>query len=179
MRWIIVTGLPATGKSTLARLLAARYALPLLAKDSFKEQLLGSSGPVDAARSRELSDTSFALLFARLGELARAGSDVLLEGNFRAGEHEAALRAFPRAHIAQLLCRCEEGQRLARIEARTRELARHPGHGEARVARAASNDAFLDLPGERFIAHASSCAAGEPVALFDALDGWWRTHAVR
>ncbi|MEJ0098293.1 MAG: hypothetical protein WDO12_00510 [Pseudomonadota bacterium] len=44
-----------------------------------------------------------------------AGSDLLLEGNFRAGEHEIALRTWPRARIAQVLCRCGEVQRLARV----------------------------------------------------------------
>lgn len=86
MRWIIVTGLPATGKSTLATVLAARYALPLLAKDAFKEQLLRTSLPVDSRQSRELSNRSFANLFAQADQLAHAGRDALLEGNFRAGD---------------------------------------------------------------------------------------------
>ncbi|MEJ0098294.1 MAG: AAA family ATPase [Pseudomonadota bacterium] len=45
LRWVLVTGLPATGKTTLANTLAKRYAVPLLAKDAFKERLLDASGP--------------------------------------------------------------------------------------------------------------------------------------
>jgi adenylate kinase family enzyme len=39
-RLIIITGLPGTGKTTLARDLAKRYGLPLLSKDTIKERLM-------------------------------------------------------------------------------------------------------------------------------------------
>jgi predicted kinase len=178
MRWIIVTGLPATGKTTLARQLAARYALPMLAKDAFKERLLDESGPVDARRSRELSNLAFTALFTRLGELASGARDVLIDGNFRAGEHEAALRKLPTARLAQVLCRSDEAQRLARIAARASDPMWHPGHGDVRAARDASNDAFLDLPGERFIAVAEDPPQSRMALLAD-LDRWWHPGTVR
>src|SRR5690349_7421308 len=87
-RVILITGLPATGKTTLARTVAARYGLPLVAKDLIKEPLLDVLGASDAAQSRRLSDASFAILFAIARELHAAGVDMLLEGNFRPGEHE-------------------------------------------------------------------------------------------
>lgn len=177
MRWILVTGLPATGKTTLSRLVAMRYQLPVLAKDVFKEQLLQDSGTVDVVRSRELSNLGFSKLFAELGMLALAGRDVLLDGNFRAGEHEAALHSFPRARIAQVLCRCDESLRLARIAARAGDPARHPGHADARVALDASNDAFLDLPGERLLMYSDASTKDGTDALLDVLDRWWRDQA--
>jgi predicted kinase len=153
MRWIILTGLPATGKSTLARQLAARCRLPLLAKDDFKERLLDAAGPVNAVRSRELSDQSFAQLFTQLHTLAERHMDAVLEGNFRAGLHETPLQAPPgqTVQVAQILCRCEEQQRLARIAARRNDPARHPGHADADSRRDASNDQWLELPGERWL----------------------------
>ena len=48
-RLLLVTGLPATGKTTLARLLARRFTAPLLAKDVIKEPLLDVLGAADAA----------------------------------------------------------------------------------------------------------------------------------
>ena len=90
---MLISGLPGTGKSTLARLLAQRYALPLICKDTIKEPLFDVIGAADRAASRRLSDASFAAMFALARDCLRAGSDLILEGNFRPGEHEAALIA--------------------------------------------------------------------------------------
>lgn len=171
-RWILITGLPATGKSTLAGHLATRFGVPLLAKDTFKEALLDAAGPVDAVRSRALSNQSFERLFAQLRELAERGADAVIEGNFRAGEHEQGLRA-PPARLAQVLCRCDEAARLVRIAARRGDATRHPGHGDATIPRDASNDRWLDLPGEQWLLDTS-----DPASTLDALvrriEGWWQ-----
>lgn len=172
-RWILVTGLPATGKSTLARQLATRYEVALLAKDAIKETLLATAGPVDAAGSRKLSDQSFARLFAQLHGLAAAGQDAVLEGNFRAGEHEGRLLAPAAVRLAQVLCRCEETERQARIAARRRDATRHPGHGDARIPRDASNDRWLSLPGEQWLFDTGGSAAGRD-ALLQRIDQWWQ-----
>jgi len=90
---MLIGGLPGTGKSTLARLLAHRYELPLICKDTIKEPLFDLIGAADRAGSRRLSDASFAAMFALARDCLRAGSDLILEGNFRPGEHEAAVIA--------------------------------------------------------------------------------------
>ncbi len=176
MRLLIVTGLPATGKSTLAAQLAARYRVPLLAKDIIKESLLAETGPVDAARSRHLSDLAFNMLFAQLRQHADAGIDTVVEGNFRAGQHEPVLGALPVARLAQMLCRVDEEERQRRITLRARDPARHPAHGDARAARDASNDCFLELPGVRLLL-ATAAATPEHAALLQRLDHWWYTAA--
>lgn len=178
MRLLIVTGLPATGKSTLATELAARYRLPLLAKDIFKESLLGAAGAVDAARSRKLSDISFDMLFAQLGQLAGGRMDAVLEGNFRAGQHEAVFSTLTAARIVQILCRVDEEERRRRIAARVGDPARHPGHGDAHATRDAGNDSFLELPGERLL-FATNAAATSRDELLQQLDRWWHSAGTR
>jgi predicted kinase len=177
VRVIVVTGLPGVGKSTLARQLAERYRLPLIAKDLIKEPLLDVLGAADAAQSRRLSDASFAALFCIAKELRRAGSSFLLEGNFRPGEHEAALRdTLGPATVAQILCRVPEHQRLARLTAREADPARHSGHrhGEQLSARTPSTagDAFLDLASARFV---HDGAVDHPVLA--GLDDWMNLRA--
>jgi predicted kinase len=166
---IVVTGLPATGKTTLARALARRHSALLLAKDTIKEPLLDVLGAADAAASRALSDASFAVLFAMARELVGSGCDLVLEGNFRPGQHEEPLRALFAPHIAgaQILCRVPDSVRRARLIARAADPARHAGHQNAELVAAESQaDGFLELPGARF-----ECTAGAPGP---PLDQWWR-----
>jgi predicted kinase len=89
---ILITGLPGTGKSTLARMIASRYGLPLICKDTIKEPLFDVIGASHRAGSRRLSDASFAVMFA-LARECLGGTDLILEGNFRVGEHEPAVEA--------------------------------------------------------------------------------------
>ena len=142
---IILTGLPATGKSTLAAALVAETGWPLLAKDAVKEPLMAQLAGYGAAHSRCLSDASFALLFALLPPVLATARGVILEGNFRSGEHEAALGASCAGRaVLQVLCRLPEAQRLARA------TARDSGRAVAgQLAYNARCDRFLELPGER------------------------------
>lgn len=182
---ILITGLPGTGKSTLARMLASRYRLPLICKDTIKEPLLDVIGARDRADSRRLSDASFAVMFALAGECLRTGTDLILEGNFRAGEHEPAVRAIAAAQaltsapLAQILCRAAEPVRVARLQARATDPSRHAGHRDAAMATEPSPPTvdFLALPGERFTfdSNATSAADVDPVrlkSLLDVLDEW-------
>jgi predicted kinase len=178
VRILLITGLPGTGKSTLARLAAGRFHIPLLAKDAVKEPLLNVLGAPDPVTSRQLSTASFAVLFSMARELMAAGVSFVLEGNFRPGEHEAPLWALLHQsgpdctlHLAQVLCRVNEAERVRRLHVRSVDPTRHPGHqiGErATLGKAPAGDAFLDIPGDRFVA--------EGDAVLQTLDHWWRTR---
>jgi predicted kinase len=189
-RVIVVTGLPGAGKSTLADTLAARYRMPVLAKDFIKEPLLDVLGAADAVASRRLSDASFAAIFRLAAEWARGGHGFILEGNFRPGEHEQPLaNALASTTLVQVLCRVPEAERLARLAARANDAGRHAGHrfGEhasatqiraAGIAAAGSalgsirGDDFLQLPSERFVHE-----AGTSHTVLAGLDHWMNLRA--
>ena len=147
---ILITGLPGTGKSTLARTLARHYAMPLICKDAIKEPLFDTFGASDREDSRRLSDASFAVMFSMLRDCTAAGTDVILEGNFRPGEHERLL-SDASVRIAQVLCTVSEPVRIARLKARATDPSRHPGHRDAEfvASHTPSATGFLHLPGER------------------------------
>jgi predicted kinase len=176
-RVIVVTGLPGTGKTTLARTLAERFHLPLLAKDLIKEPLLDAIGAVDAAQSRHLSTLSFTIQFEVARELYAAGASMLLEGNFRPGEHEQALiQACPTTDFCQVLCRVSESERLARLANRQSDPSRHAGHRDHMLATAPSavrGDTFLDLPGPRLVHEGA-----DDRNVLTALDEWWNSRTV-
>ena len=170
---ILITGMPGTGKSTLAGSLARHLGVPRISKDTIKEPLLDVIGAADRAESRWLSDASFAVMFALARDCLRAGTDLILEGNFRAGEHEPALSALSNdvnatdasatdpgdgdsvtsVRITQILCHVPEHVRIARLKARSADPSRHPGHRDAALAvgRSPSAADFLALPSERFV----------------------------
>jgi predicted kinase len=171
----LVTGLPATGKTTLARALAGELAAPLLSKDCIKEPLLEVLGASDQRASRRLSDASFAVLFALAGQLLEQADALVLEGNFRPGEHEAALcalitRQAPQQCI-QVLCRAPEALRRQRLLARATDAARHPGHQDAAwvATLAQRSDAFLEVAGPRFIHDSGETDRASAFALIRSL----------
>ena len=67
-RPVLVNGVPASGKSTVARGLADRLGAPLMTLDTVKEPLFTHLGTGDREHNRTLGRASYAVIFAALGD---------------------------------------------------------------------------------------------------------------
>jgi predicted kinase len=129
---VIVSGPPASGKSTLASRIASDFSLPAITKDGIKEALLDAAGTVDVEESKSIGRGAWAVLWHALEVELTAGRSALVEGNFSADPDSGHLaRLTERFGVALLQIHCHAPVELlyARYEARIAE--RHPGHTDA------------------------------------------------
>ncbi len=79
---VLITGHPATGKTTLAHYLAQELCLPLIWKDQIKESLLETLGSSTTEWSRKLSTVAWKLLYQQVENLLQANVSHIVESNF-------------------------------------------------------------------------------------------------
>lgn len=123
---VVVTGMPSSGKTTVAEGLAHQLRLPLIAKDEIKESLYESLGADDAASSGRLGVAAYALIFAFARTMLESGVSVIVEANFFRGQ-EDEFGALPAHRSLQLHCEAPLPILLDRYASRSR----HPGHHDA------------------------------------------------
>ncbi len=131
-RAVLVNGLPASGKSTVARALSAHFGWPILALDRIKEPFfdvtgIGGDGP-DRALNRRLGQAAFAAVW-NLVEDAPPGSSILIDAWFWVLSRAAQAEAIARAGVTdapEVWCHAPGPVLAARYAARLGD--RHPGH---------------------------------------------------
>jgi predicted kinase len=123
---LVVTGMPSSGKTTVAEGLASRLRLPLIAKDEIKESLYESLGADDVAASGRLGAAAYELLFVLAATMLESGVSVIVEANFFRGQ-EPSFAALPPHRLVQLHCESPLPILLDRYGKRIR----HPGHHDA------------------------------------------------
>ena len=65
---ILVNGVPASGKSSVARAVAGRLGLPLMTLDTVKQPLFGHFGTGDREHNRKLGRASYEIIFSAIGD---------------------------------------------------------------------------------------------------------------
>jgi predicted kinase len=166
---VIVSGLPATGKSSLAAALRDALGWPLFTKDGFKELLYDAvdrrGTPFSREDSSRLGAQAMALLYMVGLELLEAGSPCILESNFdptRVDEDFPPLLAVSRAR--QVHCAIPDDLVLERYRKRAEAGERHPVHVDgddtSRLRDRIESGAGVPLP------------LGVPLLEVDATHGW-------
>ena len=79
MYCILVTGIPAAGKSTMARVLSERLKLPVISKDTIKERLFDNVGFQSRAEKAKLGIASMEIMYYVAGQLMKTGQPFILE----------------------------------------------------------------------------------------------------
>ena len=74
---VLVNGVPASGKSTVARQLAGRTGWPLFALDTVKEALFAHLGTGDRAHNRRFGQASYQAIFAVIGDCPEGGAAII------------------------------------------------------------------------------------------------------
>ncbi len=128
---LIVSGAPATGKTTLGKRIASEFALPFLSRDGIKESLYDTLGAGDRDRSRKLGVASVRLLFHFLEHLVEAGQGLVVESNFYDRYDTPRFESVLARHavrVVQIHCTAEAPVVVTRYRERAATSDRHPGH---------------------------------------------------
>jgi predicted kinase len=120
--YVVVTGPPGSGKSTLSRALADELGLRLLAKDELKERLLDADPVRSVAQSREVGRRAVQDLLAAARDAEEGVLDSVWVDRSAAVERLGAL-----GDVVEVFCRCD----VTTMRRRYAERGRHPGHLDA------------------------------------------------
>jgi gluconate kinase len=140
--FVVMSGLPASGKSTLGRRLSVAFGLPMIDKDDLLEQRFDSETlvlPAERARLSRLADVDF----ERAGLASRGAVLVSFwrrtEVSTTSGTPTEWLTSLP--DVVEVHCACSPATAAARFLARSR----HVGHGDDRASASALLGQFQAL----------------------------------
>ena len=162
---IFVTGLAATGKTTLAEHFSRELRLPLFTKDRFKEPMYEALGaPERTEQHRAQGALAHRYLNELCAELVRAGVSHILEAPFSDSQFTPFLRELRSAHpfrTIQIALRCEGETLLRRFIEREQQGRTHPGHQGLR---------FIDSIRDRLLAGGAPLSVEGPLLEIDTTD---------
>lgn len=130
MYCILIAGMPATGKSTLAENLAAALGVPMFSKDAIKERLFDEVGFQSRAEKVRLGNAAARIIEDCAEQMLRAGKPFILENNFEDATLSAVKTLLVRHDCTPLTILLTADMRTVydRFVARNQSPTRHRGH---------------------------------------------------
>lgn len=131
MKFIIVNGLPATGKTFLSSQISEKLDIPRIAKDDVKEFLFDKLGVKDREWSRSLGVASNDFLYELAGILLSKNHSLIMENAF---EYKFAKPRFEKLiekykpDVFEIYCHTDKEIRRGRFVERNESGQRHAGH---------------------------------------------------
>lgn len=127
---ILLGGIPAAGKTTLARLLSETLRIPVLSKDQEKEALFDRQGFTSRAEKVRLGDIAAENIYAQAELLMAEGKPFILENNFERKDRPrlAAMLAARNCLPVSLILTGDHRVIYNRFVRRNLSPERHPGH---------------------------------------------------
>lgn len=82
MAVIVLTGMPATGKSTICKALAEHFGYPVVEKDAIKEEMFDTVGFTCYAQKRALDHAANGVVIHMVEQILKADGSVIVDNNF-------------------------------------------------------------------------------------------------
>ena len=138
---ILVCGLPATGKSTMAAYLSKQLGIPMFSKDAIKERLFDTLGFSSREEKVRLGVAAMEILYDCARTCLSCGQSVILENNFEDTSREglATLLAACPCEVITVHMTGDLRAIYARFAQRDQSPERHRGH--------VVNDCYPEKPG--------------------------------
>ncbi len=169
-RLVVIFGLIASGKTTLARRLQERLGWPAIHSDQVRKALAGIPATQrvqvpfgQGLYAPEMSGRTYAEMFRQAQTYLQQGQSVILDGSFmRAADRQQARDVAQQngAQIFFLLCQCSEAETRRRLHHRAaNQQAVSDGREEILTAQQARFEPVTDLAGLPFL----TVATDQPV----------------
>jgi predicted kinase len=143
---ILISGYPASGKSTIAKEVANHFNLPIISKDDIKEFLSDNFQIVAPSETKELNDFSRSLVPFFAGKILRTHQSVVVDMNFNreSDADDFKKRVNVECKIVQIVCEAPRDLIIQRFRDRALEGNRHKVHPETQSDPEQFMSNFLD-----------------------------------
>jgi predicted kinase len=131
---LIVTGLPATGKTSICKVMSEQLSIPVFSKDVYKEILFDCLGTKDRDWSKKLGKAAIEMFFNDIEQLLKSKTSVIAETNFKPEFDNTRFQEFIdeyNINCIQIICKADGEILYKRFADRAQSGGRHGGHNDS------------------------------------------------